>query len=282
MIVGSPKIITIDMVKRLTILISAFFISAVSVTSGLDVGTTSQRLLWDGFFLRGIDGKVSCPDSNEGWFFEFDCDVSDGRGRVPAETSLSLLPSTALEKMVADANDRAVLACKLWGRATKYKGRNFIFPTYLLPLSKSEPLNSLTPQQIEEKTQPTIGDPNDELDIPKEILEKLKTRRTIYGGRSERQIKIKQNSVLTNRTGFLVRQADGSTVFDLDALGWNAEQICFRLLPCEALERAEQEQSAEPDPIRLKIAGIITDYKGNKYLLLHKATRVYSHGNFGR
>jgi len=37
-----------------------------------------------------------------------------------------------------------------------------------------------------------------------------------------------------------------------------------------------------PEPVRFKIAGIKTAYKGEHYLLLQKATRVYSHENFDR
>jgi hypothetical protein len=48
------------------------------------------------------------------------------------------------------------------------------------------------------------------------------------------------------------------------------------------LELAEQRQSAVPEPVRFKIAGIVTKYKGKNYLLLQKVTRVYSHQNFDR
>jgi hypothetical protein len=63
------------------------------------------------------------------------------------------------------------------------------------------------------------------------------------------------------------------------------QQATFRLLPCQVLEQAELQSATgglRSDQIRLKIAGIITEYKGDKYLLLQRATRVYSHGNFGR
>lgn len=71
-------------------------------------------------------------------------------------------------------------------------------------------------------------------------------------------------------------------MFVLDALGRNVRPVSLRLLPCEALELAELAQSVIPEPVRFKIAGIVTKYKGEKYLLLQKATRIYSHGNFAR
>jgi hypothetical protein len=80
----------------------------------------------------------------------------------------------------------------------------------------------------------------------------------------------------------LVEQDDGRLAFVLDALGRNVQHVSLRLLPCEALELTERKQAAVPEPVRFKIAGIKTAYKGQHYLLLQKATRVYSHQNFGR
>jgi hypothetical protein len=67
-----------------------------------------------------------------------------------------------------------------------------------------------------------------------------------------------------------------------DALGRNVQRLSFRLLPCEILELTERMQSADLEPLRFKIAGILTTYGDERYLLLQKATRTYNHGNFGR
>ena len=88
--------------------------------------------------------------------------------------------------------------------------------------------------------------------------------------------------ILADRSAFLVKEEDGWLVFVLDALGRNTHPVSLRLLPCEALEMAELIQSSIPQPVRFKIAGLVTKYKGEKYLLLHRATRVYNHGNFAR
>jgi len=299
----------------------------------------------DGFILRGVDGKLIRKDINdpslrgpqslgfltedalrrgklapapalagvnsspqkrgtEVWFFEFD--TANDQAGIAARSEL--LPSSALEKMAADANDppRRTESYRLWARVTKYKGRNFIFPIDFLPLSKSESLDSLTSQQTEEKDQSNqqqVGVPNDELGIPKEILEKLRNRPTLPSagrGQSERtaaatavrRLQITRNYVLSNRTGFIspcvtrdIHRAEAiiQYVFALDALGRSATSTgdTFRLLPCQALELAEQIQSVEPDQVRFKIAGIVTEYRGEKFLLLHRATRAYSHGNLG-
>ncbi len=268
-------------------------------------GTVTARKtpLREGFVLTGVDGKLTSTDSNdirfqdsnEGsqsqyigfglpnrWFFEFDSDISDDKAVVKAGTGLELLPSSTLEKMTADVEKHSAATYRLWGRVTKYKGRNFIFPIYFLPLSKTKRPPPSTLQESREKTGPTLNDPNDALTIPKEILEKLKTRKILRPEQLKKPLELKQDSILADRTGFVVRQGEGRLVFVFDALGRNVQQITLRLLPCQALESAEQEQSTEADALRFKIAGILTKYKGNHYLLLERTTRVYSHGNFGR
>ncbi len=319
------------MSKKLVRLILVFFISVVPATLGFGAETARQTLLRDGFILRGVDGRLlpaalldkseAVGDSNtpirpdpnldwcrSGWFFEFGSDVNDYRDRVSAGTKLELLPSSALEKMIADVNDvneRSAAAYRLWGWTTKYKGRNFIFPSHFLRLAKIDRPQSQTAQKPKEKErspsakeskrQPAVSEPNDVLAIPREIMEKLKAGRIVSPERLRRTPKAKkgvgdsaakteleQDSILADRTSFLVKQDDGQLVFVLDAFGRNVRPVSLRLLPCEVLELAEQRQSAVPESVRFKIAGIITKYKGKNYLLLQKATRAYSHQNFDR
>ena len=293
--------------KRLKIFILAFVICALSRTSGLGAEITHQILLRDGFVLRGVDGTLIGPDSNDVWFFELSSDVNDYKAVVKAGTRLELLPSSALERMTADVKMRSAAAYRLWnGRVTKYKGRNFIFPNYFLPLSKPKKPDSklATRDQGEERPatekELVIDEPNDVLTLPKEIIEKLKTKREkiVDSNRvqvDEPRLKTEKaelpdakgyaqsaDSIFVDRTALLVRRDDGRLVFVPDALGRNVQRLSLRLLPCEMLELTEREQSAEPETLRFKIAGIMTKYKGDNYLLLQKATIAYNHGNFGR
>ena len=295
-----------------------------------------RALLRDGFVLTGVDGRLVSRDSNEApqdpnvdfrardrWFFEFDSEVTDGRGIVKAGETLELLPSSTLEKMIASLRTYGDVTFSLYrGRVTKYKDKNFIFPTYFLILSRpvkppSETRQTPTKPQLQE-TEPTVttppqqqkgvtvNEPNDVLTIPKEILEKLKAKRVLGPPKTKQVVEdvndagkvserakdrkvlpvrkegpaSKPDSVIIGRTA-LFRDVRHD-VFVLDALGRNVPKSSFRLLPCQTLQMAQEEQSAEPDPIRFKIAGIATVYKGNKYLLLQKATRLYNHKNFPR
>jgi len=258
----------------------AFFVGLVVTSAGRAAKTAEKTLLPDGFILRGAEGKLVSSDANEGWGFELYFAVKRDKDILKAGTNLKLLPSSTLERMLADANDRPSAGYRLWARVTKYKDRNFIFPEYFLLLSdvkQPQPIIS----EPNDSSQRRLAEPEqDELAIPKQILEKLESRRTVPRRLIGQQTAIKQNYVLANRTGFI--RDSGHVVFVFNAFGRSIQQTSLRLLPCQALELAEQEQSAEPDPIRFKIAGIVAEYKGQCFLLLQQATRVYSHDNFGR
>ena len=312
------------MSKRLTLLILVFLISDVLAALGFGAETARQTLLRDGFILKGVDGKLTRRDESatirrepkldwcgSGWFFEFSTDVNDYRSRASAGTKLEMLPSSELEKIIADVNERSAASYRLWGWVTKYKGRNFIFPNYFFPLGELNRPQFQTPPKTrqegreptesplakESKQQPAVSEPNDVSVIPQEIIEKLKAGRIVRPERldqdskakkgvgdsiSAKKAQLERDSILADRTAFLSRQNDGQLVFVLDAFGRNVRPVPLRLLPCEVLELTEQRQSAVPEPVRFKIAGIMTKYKGEYYLLPQKATRIYSHQNFDR
>jgi len=280
---------------------------ASAAPAGLAPGTAQRTLpnsrpaaplLRDGFILAGVDGTLAGPDSNDVWFFELASDVNDSSTVLKAGTKLELLPSSALEKMIADAKMYPAVTYRLWdGRVTRYKGRNYIFPNYFQPLSKPEKPELPPADQQRAADKPlAVDEPNDVLTIPPELLEKLRARReegaSRYSARIENQessIEKSADTIFADRTAFLVSPSlpagqcrNGRLVLAPDALGRNIQRLILRLLPCEALELAEREQSAEPEPVRFKIAGLMTKYKGDSYLLLHRATRAYSHSNFGR
>ena len=157
---------------------------------------------------------------------------------------------------------------------------------YKLMKTKTKEIEKISESTLETE-KPAVGEPNDLLAMPKEIRDRLSDRR-IVRPRTPRQaqktekIKIERDTILADRSALLVKRNDGQLLFVLNAFGRDVRPVSLRLLPCEALELAEFTQSAIPEPVRFKIAGIVTKYKGEKYLLLQRAARVYSHGNFAR
>lgn len=303
------------MSKMPVFLILVFFISVVPAASGFGAEIIRETpLLRDGFVLMGVDGKLIGPDSNDVWFFELASDVNDYRTVIKAGTRLELLPSSALEKMTVDKKMRTTAAYRLWNsRVTKYRGRNFIFPNFFLPLGKAKKPPQKQDRSTDTVSEPEPGrelavdDPNDVLAMPREVIEKLRARREKTTIRKQpiadsNEISVEESqpateeeklpdaqrynqsfdSVFVDRTALLVEEDEGRLTFVPDALGRNVQKLSLHLLPCAALELTELKQAAEPDKVRFKIAGIMTTYKGDNYLLLEKATRTYSHGNFGR
>lgn len=356
---------------------TAILVLAVVLSgSASGAGVKGEGLLRDGFALTGAEGKVSAYkggddsryirfEQDEVWLFELGVDVNDYNSVVKGGTKLQLLPSTALEKIIADVKEHPDGAYRLWGRITKYRGVNYIFPEFFLsvvelqpveaegpidpneaapPASKvrekpaepnepNKPAAQKEPNEPAKQTEPAkptraeeielreaLTDPNGVLKLPQEVLEKLKDKKIVVprkieprakpqdevekdsapavetrkesekkpqkppekAGEQPQRAAMKLDTVLADRTAVLVKQDNGRFVFVLDAYGLSVEDVSFRLLPCEALELTEARQVAELNPVRFKIAGIQTKYKGTDYLLLQKATRVYSHGNFGR
>lgn len=249
-------------------------------------GVKKARLITEGTVFAGLDGELTSTQEDR-WFFEPASALTDDKGRVLQGARLELLPSAQLEKMTADARSRAAANYKLWGRVTKYKDRNFLFATYFLPLSKAKHSRPAKPQEPQRQIRPLINEPNDELSIPDEILNRLTTKRpartgAAAGTKNHSLSQSKTDVILADRIGFLIEQPDGTSVFVPDALGRGIGKRSIRLLPCESLEHAEQIQAAELEQIRFKVAGVVTRYKGQDYLLLQRATRVYYYGNFGR
>jgi hypothetical protein len=293
---------------------SILLTSIIPVASGFGAEIIRERpLLRDGFVMMGVDGKLIGHDSNDVWFFELASDVNDYRTVIKAGTRLELLTSATLEKIITDRKTRATTAYRLWNsRVTRYKGKNFIFSGYFTPLSKAEkPEPSQKPRSKEKeadqiKPVQDIDEPNDILTLPREIVEKLRAKREKTAVRKQtiadsNEISVDKSrlateknspdiknyspstdSVYVDRTGFLVEQDDRRFAFLPDAFGRNIQKLSLHLLPCAVLEQTELEQSDELEMVRFKVAGIMTKYKGENYLLLEKAIRTYSHGNFGR
>jgi hypothetical protein len=256
-----------------TIVLAAITPAAVIAQAG-----DSERLLREDYVLAGIDGKIS--EGKAATSFEFETDISDGRATLKAGEAIELLKSATLEKMVEDAKERSEARYRLWGKITKYEGKNFIFPTYFLALRKLE--RPAEQQSGAKETGQTINAPNDILTIPDEIVKELQTSEILPAVETQQaQLQLKQDTIFANRTGRVIEK-EGRFLFEPDGLGRGIGKFEIELLPCEALEKAIDEIRSESNPVRFNVAGILTVYKGRQYLLLQKATRIYSYGNFGR
>lgn len=254
----------------------------------------ARKLLPETAVLDRVDGRLLHVDANDTWLFELTMEVKAPEYRLPAGTRFVLLPSVTLGRLVADVNDRVAPRYRLTARVTLYRGKNYLFPTYYLPLSKFK--DDKSPEEGEQR--PEAGKPSPpsetrkpkpnepELAVPPEVLEKLKKQRPLRGPRRGAETETKPvpesvEQVLVDCVGRIESRA-GRYVFVPYALGWNVGDVRYELLPCTALEEALRRQKGALDPIRFNVAGLVTEFQGKKYLLLQRAIVVYNYGNFGR
>jgi hypothetical protein len=264
---GTKKII-FAVVMSIAVLVSEVFAEA----------STGRELIPDDYVFAGVDGKLvqSGPDK---WLFEIDTGTSEGGVEVKAGQSLELLGSATLEKLTADAKERTDAMYRLWGKVTKFEGKNYLFAVYFVGLRKVD--RPATPQTAGDETKQSVNAPNDVLKIPDEIVSLLQTSEVLPSQEAPAEMQLKQDTIFANRAGFVVEK-NGRYVFEPDGLGRGIERFSLELLPCQKLDDALAQQRGEPNPVRFSVAGILTRYKEKQYMLLQKLTRMYSYGNFGR
>jgi len=254
-------------VLMLTALVTA--LPVIAEEAEKDVATP----IIDGFEIKGADGKL--VHQNSKWHFVFDREVKGPKsGLIKANFQIILLPSAALQKLIADKQKNPASSYRMWGITTKYNDKNYIFCTYFLPFAKIAPAKKA--QQM------SINEPNDALTIPDEIINKLKDRKVIRPEQLRKGVKLENDSVLIDRIGYIETDKDGQAKFVFDALGRNAKKYSIDLLPCQVLELSQKQSKRAVEKNRFKITGIVTQFNGKNNMFLQKATVVYSYGNFSR
>ncbi len=272
------------MIKILTVLMPVFLLAGPVFANEAGVSKAKVKKilpLRDGFELKSAEGLLSKDAKTQKWFFSADADISDGRAIVKTGQAIEMLPSSTLEKMTADMEKDLSIPVRLWARVTKYHDRNFLFPTYFVPMSKTTEEQKPKPKPAEDKQDEPAIEPQEDSIIPADIMEKLRPKRVVNLAKLKKVVEVEGDVTLANRTGFVAGD-EGPKAFKIDALGRNIEDISFELLPCETLEYTERKIAENALRKRYKVAGTVTKYKGRFYLLLQRAVRTYSHGNFAR
>ena len=169
--------------KRMNVSRMVLGVVLLAVVSANATETSTAPLVPDGTVVQATDGTLTRSDSNDLWLFQFARDVNDVGGVLPAGSQLQVLPSLILDSMIADANDRLLPRYRLSALVTRYRGTNYLFPSYYLPLSKLKDANA--PQEEPEKLLDTVPDsdvgPGGPLEIPEEVLDRIRTRRQARG-----------------------------------------------------------------------------------------------------
>ena len=89
----------------------------------------------DDYVFAGVDGKLVQAGVDK-WAFEFESAANIGGVEIKAGQTMEMLISATLEKMVADTKERTDAQFRMWAKATKFEGKNYLFPVYYLSLRK--------------------------------------------------------------------------------------------------------------------------------------------------
>ncbi|MBN1816249.1 MAG: hypothetical protein JW828_02745 [Sedimentisphaerales bacterium] len=252
------------------------FLMATTAVLGKESGSLQKTTpLRDGYVILGAGGTIRPAADPNHWEFLPREPLTDGRGRVQARTPISVLPSATLEKILATTqDDDTEFGVWLMARVTLYQQKNHLWAAHFVPTK------TITKSPIP-VPMPGNPDPNDTSILPKEVLERLKPEVVIDLTKIPTLLEARRDVALVNRTGFVIGRGPDRT-FVLDGFGLQMEGLSFTLLPNTVLQQTEQIVDASPGRIRFRISGIVTRFKGQDYLLLQRATRTYTHGNFSR
>ncbi|MBL7215435.1 MAG: hypothetical protein ISS71_07130 [Phycisphaerae bacterium] len=254
-----------------------------AVVSLLSFASAAKPIIEEGFLLDGVAGIVRKVDKVDVWNFIPEADIIAGEKTWAAESPLSLLPCSVLEQITGLAGDDNEIHVRLWGLFTEYNQNNYLYSIYFLPIQEDVELKPAKPDIQEtqndntETTEESVEE--EESIIPAEILEQIRTNKAPDLKKFQQVAVVTGDVNLIGRTGYL-KQRDKVKFFQPDAFGQNVNLHQYLLLPCNAFEAAERQMQKTPGRQRYNISGLVTSYKGRNYILLRRAVRTYTNGNF--
>ncbi|MBC8481914.1 MAG: hypothetical protein H8D47_04535 [Planctomycetes bacterium] len=189
------------------------------------------ELLREDAIIAGVPGKL-VSDANGGWLFSFDQEVSDGIKAIEAGKPLALLECSTLEKILYIHQQDPNSQFRLWARVTTYEERNYLYSAYFLEIAgteesdtelaeANEPNMVVEIEEANDSNQPAesvgvIDEGEDEFKIPEKVLRKLRPQkivRTQEIKKLRKGLKLKQDMIMANRTGFINKTSSGGYEF---------------------------------------------------------------------
>lgn len=246
---------------------------------GAAIKTPSPVTVEEGAFFDGIEGLLEKDPDTYLWHFIPDEPIKiTDEITVSAGRPLEMLPCSVLEQMTSLAGKEEELRIKLSALFTQYKHSNYLFSVFFLPIKDTvappEPNPETDPNNVQE---PEPQEPDSI--IPTKILKQIKANKAPDLKKFQQIAEVTGDIHLIGRAGFLSK-TNGSYRFSPDAFGRKINSKQFILLPNTMLAAAEKEMAREPGRERYSISGLVTEYKGKTYMLLRRANRTYTHGNF--
>jgi len=265
--------------KSLYLLLSVLFITASVFAADKKPAVRVE----EGAFFDGVEGTLKKKADTDDWHFVPDepIEISD-KVTVPAETPLAMLPCSVLEQMTGLAGEENQLRVELSALFTNYKHANYLFSVFFLPIKDGDAPPEPTPDDKDDDAEDDDAE-TEEPDsiIPTEILKQIKENKAPDLKKFQQIAEVTGDIHLIGRAGFLSKR-NGRYIFSPDAFGRNIDNKQFVLLGNTMLARAERQMAREPGRERYNVSGLVTVYKGKTYMLLRRANRTFTHGNFTR
>jgi hypothetical protein len=248
----------------------------------------APKALRDGSALVGIEVTLSQSPKMDKWLFTLSTPLADDKGLVKSGVSIDVLPCSTLERMIASMKDADSALFRVWGQVTQFDGKNYILPSYFLTMvqSPAADANKIDPNAAPSDAnsgQIITNEPNDAVVIPESIMKMLRPQRTVdLTQLAPMGEDFEEDALFTDRAGLIEKGPTDSYIFKPDALGRSVAGVSFRIFPNAVLKHALTMQAGALDRVRFKVAGMVTQFDGKYYLLLERAARHYSNGNFDR
>ena len=235
----------------------------------------------EGAFFDGAAGLLKKEPKTDDWQFVPDEPiVITEKVTVPAGAPLKMLPCSVLEQMTGLASEENQLRVELSALFTRYKRSNYLFSVFFLPIKDGDAAPEPAHDAEDDKAENAEAEPEEpESIIPTEILKQIKANKSPDLKKFQQIAEVTGDIHLIGRAGFLWK-TNGSYTFSPDAFGRNIDSKQFLLLGNSMLAMAEKEIASEPGRERYNVSGLVTEYQGKTYMLLRRASRTYTHGNF--
>jgi hypothetical protein len=273
----------LEMMKTIRLFV---LLSAVTATCvfGADQKPAPAPVIEDSFFIVGEPGLLTKEAGVDEWNFIPDKSIEFAEKiTFPAGEALPLLPCSVLEQMTGLAGEEHPLRVELSALFTEYKHKNYLFSVYFLPLQENvaPPAPEVTEEAPEKPAEkkPVPEEPGEESIIPADILKQIKANPSPDLKKFMQIAEVSGDTNLIGRSGYL-SGSQKTPVFQPDAFGLKVNNKEFTLLPNSMLADAEKELARMPGRQRFNVSGLVTTYKGQTYMLLRRANRTYTHGNF--
>ena len=233
----------------------------------------------DGFFFMGEPGLLTKEAETNTWNFIPDNSIElFEKITFPAGRPLPLLPCSVLEQMTSLAGEKNRLRVELSALFTKYRHKNYLFSVYFMPIQDAA---EVEPELAEEAPggQPAPEKPTADAIIPADILKQIKANKSPDLKKFMQIAQVTGDRNLIGRAGYL-SENNKTPVFQPDAFGMKVNAEEFILLGNSMLADAQKQLARMPGRQRFNVSGLVTTYKGKTYMLLRRASRTYTHGNF--